>query len=169
MPGQEKRGNGMTDAAKQVLDSSLGVELSQEESGELSRLMSVRELQDGEFLISEGKADDSLHVLLSGKLEVVKSAGAGEFASLAILREGDLAGELSFIDGAPHTVGLRALCETRVCSLTRQDFEGLMDTSPRLVYKVMRAVVRSAHRIVRRMNHDFVELSNYIFKQHGRY
>ena len=33
----------------------------------------------------------------------------------------------------------------------------------------MRVVARSAHRIVHRMNTEFVELSNYIFKQHGRY
>ncbi len=33
----------------------------------------------------------------------------------------------------------------------------------------MRAVARSAHRIVHRMNTEFMELSNYIFKQHGRY
>lgn len=159
----------MKDGAKQVLKSSLGTELSQTEADMLGGLMTSRDLADGEFLINEGTADDSLHVLLKGKLEVVKRSGAGEVASIAILREGDLAGELSFIDGEPHTVGLRALCDSQVCSLTRQDFEGLIDQNPQLIYKVMRTVVRSAHRIVHRMNFEFVELNNYIFKQHGRY
>ena len=159
----------MTDTTKLILGSSLGVELSQDEGAALAGLMSTRELDDGEFLISEGTADDSLHVVVSGKLEVVKSAGAGEFATLAILRTGDMAGELSFVDGTPHTAGLRALCDSRVLSLKRQDFEGHIDRHSALVYKVMRAVVRSAHRIIRNMNHDFLELSNYIFKQHGRY
>ncbi|MDH3429939.1 MAG: cyclic nucleotide-binding domain-containing protein [Gammaproteobacteria bacterium] len=159
----------MTDIAKLVLLSTLGAELSQEEADELSGIMTTRELADGEFLINEGTADDSLHVLLDGKLEVVKNAGAGEPASLAILKDGDLAGELSFIDGATHTVGLRALCDTRVLRLQRADFEVLVDKNPQLVYKVMRAVARSAHRIVHRMNYEFIELNNYIFKQHGRY
>lgn len=159
----------MTDMAKLVLLSTLGAELSQEEADALSGIMSTRELADGEFLISEGTTDDALHVLLDGKLEVVKDAGAGEPASLAILRDGDLAGELSFIDGATHTVGLRALCHTRILSLQRADFEDLVDKDPQLVYKVMRAVARSAHRIVHRMNYEFIELNNYIFKQHGRY
>jgi len=159
----------MTDMAKLVLLSTLGAELSQEEADALSGIMSTRELADGEFLISEGTTDDTLHVLLDGKLEVVKDAGAGEPASLAILRDGDLAGELSFIDGATHTVGLRALCNTRILSLQRADFEDLVDKDPQLVYKVMRAVARSAHRIVHRMNYEFIELNNYIFKQHGRY
>ncbi len=159
----------MKDAAKQVLKSSLGTELSEDEAELLGSLMSLQTLADGEFIIEEGGADDSLHVLLEGKLEVVKRTGAGEVASLAILREGDLAGELSFIDGAPHTVGLRALCDSRVLSLKRQDFEDLIDKHPKLIYKVMRTVVRSAHNIVHRMNFEFIELSNYIFKQHGRY
>ena len=159
----------MKDAAKQILKSSLGTELSEDEAELLGGLMSLQALTDGDFLIEEGGADDSLHVLLEGKLEVVKRTGAGEVASLAILREGDLAGELSFIDGAPHTVGLRALCDSQVLSLKRQDFEDLIDKHPKLIYKVMRTVVRSAHNIVHRMNFEFIELSNYIFKQHGRY
>lgn len=159
----------MNDVVKLLLHSSLGTELLHEEADELGGLMRWRDLADGEFLISEGTTDDSLHVVMEGKLEVVKRTGADGEASLAILRSGDLAGELSFIDGEPHTVGLRALCDTRVFSLARADFESIIEKNPHLVYKVMRAITRSAHRILHRMNSDFVELSNYIFKQHGRY
>lgn len=159
----------MTDVANLVLQSSLGQELSVEEAGILSGLLASRDLADGEFLIEEGTTDNSLHVLLAGRLEVVKRTGADEVASLAILREGDLAGELSFIDGNQHTVGLRALCDSQVLSLNREGFEGIVDEHPQLVYKVMRAIARSTHRIVHRMNSEFIELNNYIFKQHGRY
>ena len=159
----------MTNAAKLILQSSLGSELSQDEAEALGSIMTMSELSDGDFLIEEGATDDSLHVLLDGKLEVVKHAGADESASLAVLRDGDLAGELSFIDGNTHTVSLQALCDSQVLSLTRANFESIVEQNPQLVYKVMRAVARSAHRIVHRMNHQFIELNNYIFKQHGRY
>jgi len=158
--------NGTVDQAWQ---SSLGKELTKEEVRALAEIMTPKSLADGDYLISEGTSDDSLHVLLEGKLEVVKKTGADEETSLAVLREGDLAGELSFVDGAEHTVGLRALCDTVVLSLARADFEKVVDENPQLVYKVMRAVARSAHGIVHRMNAQFVELSNYIYKQHGRY
>lgn len=159
----------MTDTANLVLLSALGAELSEDEAGVLGGLMTTRELSDGEFLINQGTSDDSLHVLLEGRLEVVKRTGGGEEAGLAILREGDLAGELSFIDGHEHTVGLRALSQTHILSLKREDFEKVVDEHPQLVYKVMRAIARSTHRIVHRMNTEFIELNNYIFKQHGRY
>jgi hypothetical protein len=53
--------------------------------------------------------------------------------------------------------------------MKREDFEGIVDAHPQLAYKVMRAIARSTHRIVHRMNSEFIELNNYIFKQHGRY
>ena len=159
----------MIDIANLILRSSLGAELSEAEAEVLSGLMSPRELADGDFLISEGTTDDSLHVVVEGKLEVVKKTAADDEASLAILREGDLAGELSFIDGHEHTVGLRALTHSQVLSIEREDFEKSIDDNPRLAYKVMRAIARSTHRIVHRMNMENIELNNYIFKQHGRY
>jgi len=159
----------MTAIADLLRQSLLGQELSPEEAERLGELMTERTLEDGDFLTREGAADDSLHVLLQGKLEVIKQSGAGETATLAILRDGEFAGELSFVDGEPHSVGLRALCESRIASLRRDDFEGIVEDNPMLAYKVMRAVVRSARKVLRRMNLEFIELSNYIFKQHGRY
>ncbi len=159
----------MTSTAEQILESTLGLEFSDEDAATIAALMDERSLADGDYLFEEGGADDTLHVILDGKLEVVKKTPADAVASLAVLREGDMAGELSFIDGETHTVGLRALADTRIASLTRSTFESIIDEHPQLVYRVMRAVARSAHRIVHRMNADFIELSNYIFKQHGRY
>jgi len=37
------------------------------------------------------------------------------------------------------------------------------------MYAVMRTILRTVHSILRRMNLQYVELSNYITKQHGRY
>jgi CRP/FNR family cyclic AMP-dependent transcriptional regulator len=159
----------MNDIAKLIPHSALGAELSDAEVELLAALMVERTLEDGEFLFEDGTNDDSLHVILTGKLEVVKRTSGDEYSSLAVLRDGELAGELSFIDGAPHTVGLRALCDTHIVSLSRSAFESIIVSNPQLIYKVMRTVARSAHRIVHRMNTEFVELSNYIFKQHGRY
>ena len=159
----------MIDIANLILRTSLGAELSEAEAEVMSGLMSPQELADGDYLISEGTTDNSLHVVVEGKLEVIKKTAADDEASLAILRQGDLAGELSFIDGHEHTVGLRALTHSQVLSIARDDFEKAVDDNPQLVYKVMRAIARSTHRIVHRMNMENIELNNYIFKQHGRY
>ena len=159
----------MNTSIRHILDSRLGTELSPEDAEKLAALMLKRNLQSGDYLLEEGKVDDALHVLVDGNLEVVKRTASDGTASIAVVREGHLAGELSFIDGEVHTVGLRALSDCHVLSLSRDKFETLIESDPQLVYKVMRAVARSAHKIMHQMNSEFIELSNYIFKQHGRY
>ena len=47
--------------------------------------------------------------------------------------------------------------------------EAREQVSQSLQDQVMRAIIRAAHRILGRMNAQFVEMSNYISKQHGRY
>ncbi len=155
--------------AQKLQQSSLGVELSDQQAEVLADLGNMISLSEGQYLIEEGTSDELLHVLLDGKLEVVKKAGMGEEITLHVLREGDMAGQLSFVESVPHSLGLRALCTCDVFSLKRNDFESLITREPELVYKVMCAIMRSAHKILHRMNLQHVELSNYVYKQHGRY
>jgi CRP/FNR family cyclic AMP-dependent transcriptional regulator len=159
----------MNETTELLSKSRLGTELSQDEAAKLANFMQLRELKSGEHLIVEGTVDDSLHVIIEGNIEVIKRTAGDGVANIAVIREGHLAGELSFIDGDIHTVGLRTLSDSKVLSLARVDFEKIITTDPLLVYKVMRAVARSAHRIMHQMNDEFIELNNYIFKQHGRY
>ena len=153
----------------QIKKSTLGVELDDRQAEVLAALGEVSTLAEGQYLIEEAKIDDSLHVLLAGKLEVVKKAGVGDDITLHVLREGDMAGELSFVDQVEHTLGIRALSNCEIFNLKHNDFESLITREPELVYKVMCAIMRSAHGILHRMNLQHVELSNYIYKQHGRY
>ncbi|MBT8135535.1 MAG: cyclic nucleotide-binding domain-containing protein [Gammaproteobacteria bacterium] len=149
--------------------TALAAELTDEQARILAELGSTSELAEGEFLIEEGASDDSLYVLLDGRLEVVKQAGMGEAVTLHILRPGDISGELSFVDRQPHTLSLRALYQCKVFGLRRDRFETLITREPRLVFEVMCAIMRSAHAILHRMNLQHMELTNYVYKQHGRY
>jgi CRP/FNR family cyclic AMP-dependent transcriptional regulator len=133
--------------------SPLGAELSDDQCEMLAEVTSACGIRDRAFLIEEGQKDDALHVITSGMMEVVSQTGGGDMVTLQILRPGDMIGEMGFIDGVEHSAGLRAM----------------LQKDPDLVYKVMRAIMRTVHRILRSMNLQYVELTNYIAKQHGRY
>lgn len=135
----------------------------------LAQSVRTRDLKADEFLMEAGHLDDSLHILVTGKLEVIAPSLGSEPVTLAVLTPGDLAGEMSFVDGAPHAVGLRALIPCEVISISRSDLEALLDTHPRVVYQVMRTIVRAAHHIVRKMNLQHVEMTRYFYKSSGRY
>ena len=155
-----------TDAIKAC---PLGDELSDAQCELLASVMTACGLKDRAFLIEEGQKDDTLHVLTSGSMEAVVQSGGGERVGLHILREGDILGELGFLDGVEHSASLQAMGNVELLRLERSNFEGLLEKDPDLVYKVMRAIIRTVHRILRGMNFQQVELTNYIAKQHGRY
>lgn len=149
--------------------SPLAGELSDAQCELLASVMTACGIKDRAFLIEEGQKDDALHVLTRGHMEVVSHTGKGDYVGLHILREGDILGELGFIDSVEHSAGLRAMGNCELLRLDRTSFESLLDKDPDLVYKVMRAIVRTVHRILRNMNVQQVELTNYIAKQNGRY
>jgi CRP/FNR family cyclic AMP-dependent transcriptional regulator len=155
--------------AETIRTSSLGSELSDEQCAALARITTACGIKDGEFIIEEGQKDDAIHVLVDGNLEAVTRSNGGGWVTLQILRAGDMIGELGFIDGVEHSASLRALGNCELIRLERENFEKLLETDPDLTYRVMRAIVREVHRILRGMNTQFMEMSNYISKLHGRY
>ena len=161
----------MTEAA--ILEglnaSKLAVELNDDERRILAAAMSLRDLKQSEVLVREGSADDHLYVVVSGVLGVVKGSGMEEEVTLNAIRPGSMVGELSFLDGASRYASLVALSDTRVLGLSRADLEGLLDRHPKVVYHVMRAIVRVVHDIQRRLSMQTTELTNYLYKTHGRY
>lgn len=155
--------------ADSIKTSPLGSELSDEQCLLLAEVCTACGIKDRGYLIEEGQRDDALHVLTKGHMEVVARTGKGDLVGLQIIREGDMLGELGFIDGVEHSASLRAMGNCELIRLDRASFEGLLEKDPELVYKVMRAIIRTVHRILRNMNIQQVELTNYIAKQNGRY
>ena len=149
--------------------SPLGIGLDAQDCETLAAIMQLRRLEDGEVLIEEGGRDDSLYLLTSGRLAVTRDATGGDHVTLHVMKAGDLAGEMGFVTGDEHIASLNALGPTEVLVLERAKLEALIDTQPRLVYQLMRAIARSVHNTLSRLNQQFIELQNYVTKTHGRY
>ncbi len=161
----------MTDQAllEALRGSRLGAELSAEQAGVLAGHLAFRDLASGEVLVGEGTSDDHLYVIVRGSLGVIRNAGTPGQVTLLTLTTGDLVGELSFLDETPHYASLVAVGGARVFGLERGKLESLLATHPEIVYRVMRAIVRTVHEIQRRISMQTTELTNYIYKQHGKY
>ena len=161
----------MTDQAlvEALQHSRLGAELTVEQAKTLAESLRFRDLALDEVLVEQGTSDNHLYVIVRGALGVVRNASTPERVTLLTLTTGDLVGELSFIDETPHYASLVATTPTRVFGLERERLESLLHTHPDIVYRVMRAIVRTVHEIQRRISMHSAELTNYIYKQHGKY
>lgn len=154
---------------KQLQSGSMCAELSADEAQVLSAKMGVRELKDGELLIAEGDSDNSLFILSAGKLAVISKGPDGKESVVYTMKVGECAGTRAFVDRTPRKATLRAIGKTTVFTLSPDDFEKLVDTHPRIVYKIMRALFRITHTNLMRMNQETQVLSNYIHKTQGRF
>jgi len=153
-------------------NSTLTEELRDSEIEQLARLITVRDYKAGEYILKPGDVvlKDSLLILGSGDVEATANTG-GEQMTLHMLQPGDLAGIIGFVGGNVMQISATTIAKTdsKVLVLERSKFESLLNTQPAIVYYVMRGIVRYVHGIVRRMNTQSAELSNYIYRVHGRY
>jgi CRP-like cAMP-binding protein len=160
----------MTDTKLEALrQARLASELDADQLSVLAGLMTLRDLKQGEVLVAEGTTDERLYVVTRGVLGVVKNAGTPDAVTLHTLATGDLVDELGFMDGTPYYASKVAMSDLQVLGLAREALEGILTSHPQVVYRVMRGIVRHAHQIQRRLSMQQSELSNYIYKQHGRY
>jgi CRP/FNR family transcriptional regulator, cyclic AMP receptor protein len=149
--------------------STITEELSDAEVEVLASLFEVRDYAAGAAIVKQGdEHPDNLYILAHGDIEVKIKSGSEE-STIYILKPGDLAGIINFVGGTQSSATLYAVGNTKVLSLQRAKFETLINSHPMIVYKVMRGVVRNVHGIVRRVNSETAELSNYIYRARGRY
>jgi len=155
-----------------LCNSSLTDELRDSEIELLASYITVRDYKAGETILKPGDTElkDTLLILGSGDVEATATAG-GEQMTLHLLKAGDLAGIIGFVGGNVMQISATVVAKTdsKVLLLDRRRFESLLNTNPAVVYYVMRGIVRNVHGIVRRMNMQSVEMTNYMFKQGGRY
>jgi K+-sensing histidine kinase KdpD len=102
----------------------------------------------GTVIFADESSGDSLYLLLSGTVKVVKNTKGGEEASLGILHAGDFFGELELIDNRSRSAGTVAMSDCKLCRIERDVFEDLLKKSPqfaRNLLKVMSLRLRSSN------------------------
>jgi CRP-like cAMP-binding protein len=159
----------MTTAIDAVRNSPLASELSPPEIQVLTGVLTIRELKDGEVLLPEGSRDSNLHIVVAGHVDVVQMLEEGGQRLLYRLEPGDLVGELSFMDDEPRYAALIASGFTEVLVMARSDFETLIERSPQVVYKVMRAIMRVARRRQRRLSLQLREMEHYVYRTGAKF
>ncbi len=110
--------------------SPLFLLLPEHERFELLRRFSFRALKAGEPALTEGQLSPGLFLVLAGELMVRKVDPAGGEVSLGVLREGDIAGEISLLTGLKATATVMATRKSATAFLPRESFSELLTAFP---------------------------------------
>ncbi len=148
--------------AKLITESILGTDLNFEECEILSNIVKYRNLEAKEILFEPDTVDGNLYILLEGKLDIVKVLSPKKTLSINTIKQGKVIGELSFIDGDAHTMRVQSRKNSKVMYLSKDDFEELLDKHPKVVFNVMRSILRFSHQLQRKMLKENLEMQRLI-------
>lgn len=117
--------------AKNLMSASpLFQQIPERDRAELLKRFSFRALAPKEKVLVEGEHSQGLFLVLAGELVVQKDDPAGGAVTLGVLREGDVAGEISLLTGLRATATVVATRKASAAFLERGAFDELAKEFP---------------------------------------
>jgi CRP-like cAMP-binding protein len=105
--------------------------MSQAQTDALRQACTAKQLTAGDIVFREGDLGDSMWIIETGEVEIIKTVG-DTTRVLAKFKEGEIFGEMSFVDGRRRSAGARALTESALLSLGRPKFEQVAREHPQI-------------------------------------
>jgi CRP-like cAMP-binding protein len=111
--------------------------LSGEELAEVAQIAEELERGPGDEIIKEGDVDESLYVIVMGRVSVLKGQ-----RTLAELGDGEVVGELALLDPAPRGATVRALSDVTLLRIGGEAFFEIMQDKHEIARAVMRVLAK---------------------------
>lgn len=101
-----------------------------------------REYRRGEKVFEEGKPGTKLYGVIRGRLLITASSPQGMQLHLNVVGQGEIVGEIAFLDGGLRTASGSAAEPTTCFEIDRAAFFALMGSSPELSVHLLQLVCR---------------------------
>ena len=111
--------------------------LDQDELRGLAGIARQTTLAPGAVLFEQGEESDGLYIVISGIVRIYLTADDGREATISLLEDGEMIGEIALLDGLPRSAGAAALTETRLIFIPHRPLCELLDSSTKLARQVM--------------------------------
>ncbi len=111
--------------------------LSDDDLEKLARYSQVQQVEAGTVIFNKYDAGDSMMVIITGSVMIGSSSFAGKELVLNIIGQGEVLGEIAFVDGEERTADARALEDTTYLVLERRYFQPLLDEQPKLAVELL--------------------------------
>ncbi|MCG6533628.1 MAG: cyclic nucleotide-binding domain-containing protein [Syntrophales bacterium LBB04] len=92
--------------------------------------------ETGSFIVQENEAGDSLFIVVSGLLEVLKTSVDGQCSKVAVLAPGHIFGEMSLLTGSPRNATITAQTPVTLIEVNKSHFEPILRLNPELANRI---------------------------------
>lgn len=117
--------------------------LGDEDVNKLTRHMIAVQVPGGVAIYVEGEPADFMSMLISGRLSVMKETEKGKSRQIADILPGKSVGEMSMVDGKPHSATVIAGEASVVAVLSREQMEKLIKEDPKLGANLFRSIAET--------------------------
>lgn len=122
--------------------SDIFADLDDEELEGVAEICDVLEMRVGEHVFREGDEGDRLYIIESGEVRISRIVpGTGEEA-LTVLKRGACFGEMAILDSSKRSTDAVVNARCKLLSISRANFEMMLQSDQALANKVLRSVVR---------------------------
>jgi CRP/FNR family transcriptional regulator/CRP/FNR family cyclic AMP-dependent transcriptional regulator len=119
----------------------------------LASMIIEKGFKKGEIILMEDDdTSQSLFIIAKGEVKVVLTAEDGREAILASLKEGDFFGEMSLLDGEPRSATVRAVEDSRLLTIRREDFLSALRKQPDLALTLLGEMSKRLRRSNRQIS-----------------
>ncbi|MGE3609509.1 MAG: Crp/Fnr family transcriptional regulator [Bacteriovoracaceae bacterium] len=108
-------------------------------------------LEPNQVLMHEGDLSQSMYLVLKGELQITKKDGDKELL-LGYIKEGELVGELSFLDQLPRSATVKAVTVCELIQIPPRTVEEVFKNQPKwleILVHSMIARLREANQNIR--------------------
>ena len=117
---------------------SMFSQLAYDDMLEISKMITHRSFEKGEYLCHEGDKYSALFIVNQGKVKLCKHDREGKEQILNIISDGNMFGEYYlFSDYEPYNFSAIALGEVKICMLSKKDMDYLLAKHPEISRKVL--------------------------------
>ena len=116
--------------------------------------------KDGEVIVRQGEPGKTMFVIQSGEVEVYREDDSSQVVRLAVLKKGEVMGEMALFDRAPRSASVRALGDAVVLTIDKRTLMRRIHEDPALVLRIF----ENMSQRIRKLNQEVV---NYITLYNG--
>jgi len=115
-----------------------------------------RTYPSGCLLFAEGEPGNELYFIQEGSVKISKIVNNQEVI-LAVLRKGDIFGEMAVLEDKPRTANAEVYEDCHVLAVNKANFEGLIQTSPELVARLTTIMAERIWLMYRQLANTMIE------------
>ncbi|MCH7874651.1 MAG: cyclic nucleotide-binding domain-containing protein [Gemmatimonadetes bacterium] len=135
-----------------IKESAIFADLTDDELSHITEICEEQKFKSGATLFKEGEPGNRLYIIADGEVRISRDIpGSGEEA-LTVLKKGACFGEMSVFDRSERSTDAIANKDCTLITITRSDFEIMLDFNRDIAYKILWSVVRMLSQRLRVTN-----------------